>query len=125
MTRDIVLIDEEKCDGCGLCVPSCKEGALQIVGGKAKLVGDALCDGLGACLGECPQGAIRVEKRETVAYDHKAVERHLATIRSLAPHLSAFYVAAAAAQLPLARVLGEAPASNFDAVERVLASAAR
>ncbi len=55
--RKIVHIDEEKCNGCGLCIPSCAEGALQIVDGKAKLVSEKFCDGLGACLGECPQGA--------------------------------------------------------------------
>ena len=60
--RQIVRIDEEKCDGCGLCVPSCVEGALQIVDGKAKLVSEIYCDGLGACLGECPLGAITVEE---------------------------------------------------------------
>ena len=66
MRRVIVQIDEERCDGCGECVPSCAEGAIRIVNGKARLVGDELCDGLGACLGECPQGAIRVVEREAV-----------------------------------------------------------
>ena len=64
MLRKIVEIDEAKCDGCGDCVPSCAEGAIAIVGGKARLVGDVLCDGLGACLGECPRGAIKVVERE-------------------------------------------------------------
>ncbi len=58
--RKIIKIDQEKCDGCGLCLPSCPEGALQIVDGKAKLVKESFCDGLGACLGECPQGALSV-----------------------------------------------------------------
>ena len=74
-TRDIVHIDEEKCNGCGICIPSCAEGALQIIDGKARLVSDALCDGLGACLGECPQGAISVEKRPAEGFDHEAVEQ--------------------------------------------------
>ncbi|MCX5687252.1 MAG: 4Fe-4S binding protein, partial [Candidatus Omnitrophica bacterium] len=56
--REIVNIDEGKCTGCGLCVPNCAEGALQIINGKAKLVKDIYCDGLGACLGHCPEGAI-------------------------------------------------------------------
>jgi len=62
--RQIVIIDQEKCDGCGVCVPSCAEGAIQIVDGKAVLVEDKFCDGLGACLGECPQGALTIEDRE-------------------------------------------------------------
>ena len=62
-TRLIVHIDEEKCDGCGQCVPSCAEGAIQVIEGKARLVDDRFCDGLGACLGECPQGAITLEER--------------------------------------------------------------
>ena len=62
--RRIVQIDEQKCDGCGLCVPSCAEGAIRILDGKARLVSDVYCDGLGACLGHCPQGAITVTERE-------------------------------------------------------------
>ena len=64
MKREIITIDEEKCDGCGVCIPACAEGALQIVDGKARLVKESYCDGLGACLNECPQGAITLEERE-------------------------------------------------------------
>jgi len=75
--RSIVRIDEEKCTGCGLCIPACAEGALKIVDGKAKLISEKYCDGLGACIGECPQGAIIVEKREAEEFDEEAVEEHL------------------------------------------------
>lgn len=78
--REIVHIDEEKCDGCGLCIPSCAEGAIQMINGKAKLVDDSFCDGLGACLGECPQDAITITRREAVEFDESAVEHHLARI---------------------------------------------
>lgn len=76
-TRKIVQIDEEKCTGCGLCIPNCAEGALQIVDGKAKLITDKFCDGLGACLGHCPENAITVIEREAENFDEKAVEVHL------------------------------------------------
>jgi ferredoxin len=75
--RQIIEIDEEKCTGCGLCVPACEEGAIQIINGKAKVVAEKYCDGLGACLGHCPEGAISVVEREAEEFDPDAVEEYL------------------------------------------------
>lgn len=75
--RKIIEIDDEKCDGCGNCVPSCAEGAIQVIDGKARVIADKYCDGLGACLGECPQGALHIVEREAEEFDEAAVNKLL------------------------------------------------
>lgn len=90
--RKIIKIDEEKCNGCGLCIPNCPEGALQVIDGKARLISDLFCDGLGACIGHCPQGAIITEEREAEAYDEKRVMENIVkqganTIKAHLEHL--------------------------------------
>ncbi|MCK5836017.1 MAG: 4Fe-4S ferredoxin [Desulfobacula sp.] len=77
VTRKIIEIDDERCDGCGNCVPSCAEGAIVIVDGKARVIADKYCDGLGACMGECPQGALKIVERQADEFDEEAVEEML------------------------------------------------
>lgn len=93
MLRDIIIINEEKCNGCGLCVPNCPEGALQVIDGKVRLVSDLLCDGLGACVGECPVGALKVEKREVEPYDERKVMENIikAGKNTIKAHLKHLY----------------------------------
>ena len=77
MKREVIKIDEDKCNGCGLCIPNCHEGALQIIDGKARLISDLMCDGLGACIGHCPEGAMEIEVREAEPYDEVMVMKEM------------------------------------------------
>jgi ferredoxin len=117
MRRKVITIDEEKCNGCGACIPACPEGALQIIDGKARLVKVSFCDGLGACLGECPQGALIIEEKEVDSYDEEGViahiratspellEEHLAHLREHADELPSLHSNAGIAACPSAQVL--------------------
>lgn len=89
MKREMVKIDEDICTGCGLCIPNCHEGALQIIDGKAVLISDLMCDGLGACLGHCPEGAITIEEREAEPYSETKVMEIMAgkTRNTIVAHL--------------------------------------
>jgi len=91
--RQIIEIDEEKCNGCGLCIPNCPEGALQIIDNKARLISDLFCDGLGACVGHCPQDAIKVIERDAQKYNEKKVMENIVkhgenTIKAHLEHLN-------------------------------------
>lgn len=107
--RSIVEIDEEKCDGCGLCVPACEEGAIQIVDGKARLVQDRYCDGLGACLGDCPRGAITIVEREAEEFDETAALEHVRRQTEAQP---ASPCGCPSAQAMSLRLAGEQPACS-------------
>jgi ferredoxin len=83
--RNIIVIDEEKCNGCGLCAGACAEGAIKIINGKAKLVSETYCDGLGACIGHCPENAITIKQLEAKPFDEEATKEHLSQMKQPQP----------------------------------------
>jgi len=117
--RKIVNINENLCNGCGICIPKCAEGALQIVNGKAKIIKETYCDGLGACLGQCPQGAITITEREAEPFDETQVHEHL---KSTKPTSSQTNLGSQKPQWPVKLNLVPTKAPFFEGADLLLAA---
>ncbi len=122
MKRDIVFIEEDKCNGCGLCIPDCAEGAIKIIDGKARLVDDRFCDGLGACLGHCPQDAITIVKRDAPEFDEHEVKKHLAAEKKKTTRVLAQRQNSELRQWPVQLTLVSPQASYFKDSELLVAA---
>ena len=121
--RNIIKIDEDKCNGCGLCVTACAEGAIQLINGKAKLVSETYCDGLGACLGHCPQDAITIEQRDAAEFDEAATHEYLKTLAAPAAPAAAAkkdagFVCPGMRMMQFDAAAASAPAAGTDSQER-------
>jgi len=113
--RKVIQIDESKCNGCGACITSCAEGALQIVEGKARLMSDKYCDGLGACLSECPTGALTIVEREAEEFDEKAVHARMNNTPAPSMHIGAGHHACPGAAVRIGNRKRALKASSNDA----------
>ncbi|MCD6151357.1 MAG: 4Fe-4S binding protein [Deltaproteobacteria bacterium] len=110
--RKIIEINEDLCDGCGVCVPACEEGAIQIIDGKARVVAEKYCDGLGACLGECPQGAITIIERVAEDFDPEAVEEYLQNLESSGPAVETLACGCPSTQMQTFETVSACQAAN-------------
>jgi len=117
--RKIITIDQEKCNGCALCIPNCPESAIQIIDHKAHLISDLFCDGLGACLGHCPQGAISIEEREAAPFDEK---KAAANIAKQVPVVTKAHLSSELSQWPVQLRLVPEHASYFQGADILIAA---
>jgi ferredoxin len=112
VNRKIIQIDEDLCDGCGDCIVSCAEAALELVDGKARLVQDKYCDGLGACIGECPTGALKIIEREAEDFDEDAVERRIEDLKEVQDQTGAMACGCPSANIKEIRPMSACQAAN-------------
>ncbi|MFO7535223.1 MAG: 4Fe-4S binding protein [Kiritimatiellia bacterium] len=125
MKRNIITIDEKTCNGCGLCVSACHEGALRLIDGKARLISDSYCDGLGACLPQCPVDAIKIEEREAAPFDEAAVAAKMKQAAKAPPPPAAAPASSAPSQLrqwPVQIQLVPVNAPYFDQAKLLVAA---
>lgn len=122
MKRTIITIDRDKCNGCGICVDACHEGAIQLVDGKAQLIRDDYCDGLGDCLPSCPTNAIAFIEREAQPYDEKAVQEHLKSRAQASAEVVPQQQESALTNWPVQIKLAPTSAPYFDGCDLLIAA---